>query len=163
VQTVLALLLALSWATALELEHWHGDGRLLDRAEGVLTDLRLLVRGTRPAPDLLTIVAIDDDTAGKKGGYPLPRAELAGIVEGIARHKPRVIAIDLLLLDQGKDNGDAALAQALAMCPATIAAAAVFSEASQLMDATDDNPLARLPRAEKFVFPLAAFADHATV
>src|ERR1700741_5103170 len=106
--------------------HWRGDVRLLDRAEGVLTDLRLLVRGPRPAPDLLTIVAVDDDTVGKKGGYPLPRAQLAPIVETIARLKPRVIAVDLLLLDQGKDHGDEALARALGLCPATIAAAAVF-------------------------------------
>ena len=57
--------------------HWRGDLRFLDRAEGALTDLRLLARGERPAPDLVTIVAIDDDTVAKKGGYPLPRADLA--------------------------------------------------------------------------------------
>jgi adenylate cyclase len=162
-QTLVALLLALSWAIALGIGHWHGNVRLLDRAEGVLADLRLLLRGPRPAPDLLTIVAIDDDTVGKQGGYPLPRAELAAIVEAIARMKPRVIGIDLLLLDRGKDNGDAALARALEMRPATIAAAAVFPEASQLMDSTDNSPLARLPRADKFLLPLAAFTDHATI
>jgi adenylate cyclase len=162
-QTLLALLLALLWATALGIGHWRGDVRLLDRAEGVLTDLRLLVRGPRPAPDLLTIVAIDDDTVGKKGGYPLPRAELAAIVDAIARLKPRVIAVDLLLLDQGKDHGDEALAQALDLRPATIAAAAVFPEASQLMDAADHSPLASLPRADKFLLPLAAFTAHAAV
>jgi adenylate cyclase len=69
----------------------------------------------------------------------------------------------LLLLDQGKDHGDEALARALGLCPATIAAAAVFPEASQLMDTADHSPLAGLPRADKFLLPLAAFTAHAAV
>ena len=105
-QTLIALVLALCWALALSLVHYKADFRWLDRAEGALTDLRLLVRGERPAPDLLTIVAIDDDTAAKKGGYPLPRSELARLVEEIARFEPRVIALDLLLVDRGSDAGD---------------------------------------------------------
>ena len=127
-QTMGALLLAALWALALGYGHFNGDVRFLDRAEAALTDLRLLSRGERPAPDLITIVAIDNDTAAKKGGYPLPRAELAGIVEAIARLAPRVIAIDLLLLDHGSDAGDAALAAALEKQSSVIAAAAVFPE-----------------------------------
>ena len=105
-QTLVALVLALAWALALGFGHYSADFRLLDRAEGALTDLRLLVRGERAAPDLLTIVAIDDDTAAKKGGYPLPRTELAGLIDEVARFEPRVIALDLLLVDRGSDAGD---------------------------------------------------------
>jgi len=160
-QTLVALVLALAWALALGFGHLNGDTRFLDRTEGALTDLRLLVRGERPAPDLLTIVAIDDDTAVKLGGYPLPRAELARLVEEVARFEPRVIALDLLLVDRGNDAGDAALARALKKRPSVIAAAAVFPDAIQSVDASEGGAMWRLPRAEKFLLPLRTFADHA--
>ena len=156
-----ALLLAALWALALGYGHFIGNVRFLDRAEAALTDLRLLARGERPAPDLLTIVAIDDDTAASRGGYPLPRAELAGIIEAIARLAPRIIAVDLLLLDRGNEAGDAALAQALKRHPSVIAAAAVFPDAVQSIEPADNDALARLPRAEKFLLPLKTFSDNA--
>jgi adenylate cyclase len=162
-QTLIALVLSALWAIALGVAHWSGDVPFLERAEDTLTDLRMIARGERAAPDLLTIVAIDDDTVAKRGGYPLPRTELAAIVDGIARHSPRVIALDLLLLDRGNDVGDAALAQALDKRPTAIAAAAVFSEAKQSIDTEEDGPLAGLPRANKFLLPLQAFTDRAAV
>jgi len=162
-QTLIALVLSALWALALGIGHWRGDIRFLDRAEGELTDLRLLARGERAAPCSITIVAIDDDTVAKRGGYPLPRADLAAIVDTIARFAPRVIAVDLLLIDRGSDQGDAALAQAFDKRPTVIASAAVFPEATQLMEAGENGLLARLPRAERFLLPLKAFADHAAV
>ena len=116
-QTPIALVLSATWAVALGIGHWRGDIQSLDRAEGALTDLRLLARGERAAPDSVTIVAIDDDTVAKKGGYPLPRADLAAIVDAIARFEPRVIAVDLLLIDRGSDQGDAALAPSVRQAP----------------------------------------------
>ena len=162
-QTLVALVLSALWAFALGFGYWHGDLRFLDRAEGALTDLRMLARGERAAPDVVTIVAIDDDAVGKAGSYPLPRADLAAIVGAIARFEPRVIAVDLLLLDRGGDLGDAALACAFGKRPTAIAAAAIFPETTQLIAAGEGGPLARLPRAEKFLLPLKAFADHAAV
>jgi adenylate cyclase len=162
-QTLIALLLSLVWAGALGIGHWNGDVQFLDRAEGALTDLRLSARGERAPPDLVTIVAIDDETAARRGGYPLPRADLAAIVEKIASYEPRAIAVDMLLLDQGKDGGDDALAQALGKRPSAIAGAAVFPDAIQTLEADDKSPLARLPRAEKFLRPLPLFAEHAVV
>jgi adenylate cyclase len=162
-QTLIALVLSALWAIALGAAHWSGDVPFLDRAEDALTDLRTIARGERPAPDLLTIVAIDDDTVAKKGGYPLPRADLAAIVDGIARLGPRVIALDLLLLDRGNDLGDAALAQAFDKQPTAIAAAAIFPEANQSIATEENGPLARLPRADKFLRPLQTFADRAAV
>jgi adenylate cyclase len=162
-QTLIALVLSALWALALGMGHWRGDVQFLDRAEGALTDLRLLARGERAAPDSVTIVAIDDDTAAKKGGYPLPRADLAALVDAIARLEPRVIAVDLLLIDRGSDQGDAALARAFDKRPTVIASAAVFAEATQLMETDENELLARLPQAEKFLLPLKAFSDHAAV
>jgi adenylate cyclase len=156
-----ALLLAALWALSLGYAHFTGNVRFLDRAEAALTDLRLLARGERSAPDILTIVAIDDDTAASRGGYPLPRAELAGIIEAVARMAPRIIAVDLLLLDRGNEAGDAALAQALRRHPSVIAAAAAFPDAVQSIEPAESDALARLPRAEKFLLPLKMFADNA--
>ena len=162
-QTLAALVLSALWALALGSGYWRGNVQFLDRAEGALTDLRLFGRGETAAPDSVTIVAIDDDTAAKRGGYPLPRADLATLVEAIAGLEPRVIAIDLLLIDRGSDQGDAALAQALDKRPTVIASAAVFPEATQVMETDESELLARLPRAEKFLLPLKAFSDHAAV
>jgi adenylate cyclase len=160
-QTLVALVLSALWAIALGYRHWDAGGRTLDRAEGALTDLRLLARGVRAAPDSITIVAIDDDTAAKKS-YPLPRAELAHLVESIAGFEPRVIALDLLLLDRGPDSADAALASALGSRPSVIATAAVFADATQQLEATEPGSLARLPRADRFLSPLKVFSDRAT-
>ena len=115
-------------------------------------------------PDLVTIVAIDDDIVKLRGVYPLPRIDLAKIVDAIARLEPKVIAIDLLLIDNGPPDADEALAKSLAARPAVIAAAAIFPEASQSVSSENDKgPLARLPTAEKFLLPLKKFADHAKV
>ena len=121
-----------------------------------------MARGVKAPPDLVTIVAIDDTIVKLGGTYPLPRAEIAKIVEAIARLEPKVIAIDLLLVDKGPADGDAALAKSLAASPTVLAAAAVFSNTVQ-PSAEDDGPLARLPKADRFLLPLPAFADRAEV
>jgi adenylate cyclase len=109
-----------------------------------------------------SIVAIDDEVARRKG-YPLARSDLARIVDAIAQFEPRVIAIDLLLVDHGQDGSDEALAQSFDKRPTAIAAAAIFAQAKQSIAGADEDPLARLPRAEKFLLPLKLFADHAAV
>jgi adenylate cyclase len=163
-ETIVALVLSGLWGFAVHFEYSHGNLRFLDRAESAVTDLRTLGRGARVPPDLVTIVAIDDDAVKRLGGYPLARIELARIVDAIARLEPKVIALDLLLVDKGADDGDDALARSLAGRSTAIAAAAVFPEASQSVLAGDDQgPLARLPRAEKFLLPLKKFADHSQI
>ena len=139
--------------------HYVGDS-LARPCRGRTTDLCPLVRGETGA-DILTIVAIDDDMAAKKGGYPLPRSELARLVEEVARFEPRVIALDMLLVDRGSEAGDAALLRALKKRPTVIAAAGVFPDAIQSVDANENGALARLPRAERFLLPLKAFAYQA--
>jgi adenylate cyclase len=163
-QTIIALVLAGLWGGGVYFAHAHGHLRFLDRAESAMTDLRTLVRGTRAPPDLLTIVAIDDAIVAQKGSYPLARIDLARIVGAIARLQPKVVAVDLLLVDKATDDGDDALARSLAERPAVIAAAAVFPQASQSVFAeNDEGPLALLPRADKFLLPLQKFIDHAQI
>ncbi len=159
---LVALLCTGLWAGAIWLGHTSGHLRFLDRLESALSDVRTLVRGVQAPPDLVTIVAIDDTIVKLAGTYPLPRAEIAGIVEAIARLEPKVIAIDLLLVDKGPADGDAALAKALAASPTVLAAAAVFPHTVRPSE-ENDGPLARLPKADRFLLPLPAFADRAEV
>ncbi len=163
-ETLLALVLAGLWGLVVYLEHAGGHLRFLDRAESAMTDLRTLARGVRVPPDLVTIVAIDDDVVKQEGAYPLARTDLARLFDAIARLQPRVVAVDLLLVDKGSEDGDEALAKALSERPTAIAAAAIFPEASQSVFAENDGGLlARLPMAEKFLLPLKKFADHAQI
>jgi adenylate cyclase len=162
--TIIALALAGLWGFGVYFEHAQGHLRFLDRAESAMTDLRTLVRGARVPPDLVTIVAIDDAVVKQGGSYPLARIDLARIVGAIARLEPKVIALDLLMFDRGTDDGDEALAKSLAERPTVIAAAAIFAEASQsVFSENEEGPLARLPRAEKFLLPLKKFTDHAQI
>jgi adenylate cyclase len=162
-QTLIALALAGLWGFGVYFGHLQGHLRFLDRVESTMTDLRTLARGVRVPPELLTIIAIDDALVKQGGGYPVARADLAGIVETIAKLQPKVIAVDLLLVDRGPDDGDDALARSLAGRPTAIAAAAVFPEARQSIAADNDGPLARLPQAERFLLPLKKFADVAEI
>ena len=82
---LVALLCTGLWAGAIWLGHSSGHLRFLDRLESGLSDVRTLLRGVKAPPDLVTIVAIDDTIVKLAGTYPLPRAEMARIVEAIGR------------------------------------------------------------------------------
>ena len=104
--TLIAAALAGFWGTCLALPHWRGGSDLLDRVEAPLADLRFVIQGPRPAPDAITIVAIDDRTIQTTGSYPLPRATMAQLVSSLALMKPNVIALDILFIDPGPPEGD---------------------------------------------------------
>src|SRR5579863_2875710 len=162
--TSIAVAQAAIWGFGVYFEHNRGGLRFLDRIESATIDIRTLARGKRVPPDLVTIVAIDDDIVKLRGRYPLPRTDLARIVEMIAQLEPRVIAIDLLLVDNGAADADEALAKSLSARPAVVAAAAIFPEATQsISPERDEGPLARLPAAERFLLPLKKFTDHASI
>ena len=162
-QNLVAVVLAGLWGGGVYFAHSQGRLYSLDRAEAAITDFRTALRGPRTPPDVVTIVEIDDAVVKQLGNYPLPRADLARIVDAITRLKPKVLAVDILLLDKTSDDGDAALARSLGAGPTVIAAAAVFPAASQSVSNDDQGPLARLPKAERFLFPLKLFADQAEV
>jgi adenylate cyclase len=163
-QNLAAVLLAGLWGLGIYVAHSQGRLHALDRAESALSGFRLILRGVKTPPDLVTIVEIDDATVRQVGSYPLMRSDLARIVDAIAQLKPKVIAVDLLLLDKKPGDGDDALARSLKAVPTVIAAAAVFSRSSQLLAVqTDEGPLAGLPRAERFLLPLKKFSDSAQV
>ncbi|BAL75828.1 hypothetical protein S23_26150 [Bradyrhizobium cosmicum] len=158
-----ALVLTGLWGAGIYAGHANGHLRFLDRLEATLTDWRTQVRGVQVPPDLVTIVAIDDTVVKRGGSYPLPRADLARVVDTIVQFKPKVVAIDLLLVDRSAAIGDATLANTLATGPMVLAAAAIFPSASETVEPSSNGPLAVLPQAERFLLPLPAFADHADV
>src|SRR5829696_1797405 len=127
VTTLTSAVLAALWGASLALPYWRGELSFLDRLEGPLADLRFLVQGQRPAPDAMTIIAIDDRTVQDVGSYPLPRAVLARLVTALAERQPKVIALDLLFVDPGSAEGDRLLSEALRETPTVLAAAGVFA------------------------------------
>src|SRR6266581_1973750 len=138
-QTLIAMFLSGLWGAAVYFAHERGQLSFLDRIESAMTDLRTLARGVRIPPDLVTIVAIDDALVKQGGSYPLARIDLARIIDAISRLQPKVIALDLLLVDRGTDDGDEALARSLTGRPSVIAAAAVFVQASQSIAAVNSG------------------------
>ena len=99
-QTLIALVLAGLWGFGVYLGNSYGHLQFLDRAESAMIDLRTLVRGARVPPALLTIVAIDDATVNREAATRRP-GRSRRIIDEIARLEPKVIAVDLLLVDKG--------------------------------------------------------------
>src|SRR5262249_35085775 len=132
-------------------------------AEATLTNFRMALRGTRQPPDIVTIVAIDDDAVRQTGTYPLPREVLAKIVASIAALKPKAIALDLLLVDRGPESADVALVDALKQGGSIMAAAAVFPDPLQTVAHDDSGPLAGLPSAQDLLLPQQRFTDVAAI
>src|SRR4051812_35101434 len=161
-QIFVPLLAAGLWGAGLGYVHLSRDMWFLNRVEATMTDIRTLVRGQKPAPDLVTIVAIDDELVRREGSYPVSRATIARIVEAVSSFGPRAIAIDLLLIDHGQADGDRALVSSLAKGKVVLAAAAVFRTSTQQLAAGKDG-LAEVPVADRFLRPLQEFADVASV
>ena len=162
-ELAVAVILAAVWGAALAALQWDGGLRTLERIEATATDLRMAFRGPRTPPDRVIVVAIDDETVRADGSYPVSRATLAQIIDVIAALRPSAVALDLLLVESGDAAEDAHLAQALGRVPSVIAAAAVYAGGTQMIAATGNAALDRIPRAERFLLPLPQFADKAAV
>lgn len=162
-QTLLALVLTTLWGLSLGIMHLSGDVPFLDGAEATLTNVRETIGGSRQPPDVVTIVAIDDETSRVAGHYPLPRATLAKVIDAVAALGPKAIALDMLLVDAGDEAGDAALEQSLRRTNAVLAAAGIFPESRQRVGEDTKEPLARVPSALQFMEPQQRFADAASV
>ncbi|QRM50758.1 adenylate/guanylate cyclase domain-containing protein [Rhizobium sp. BG6] len=158
----ISLVVAVLWAGSLSSLHIAGKLSFLDRIEASLTDLRSTMLGARQPRPIVSIIAIDDRTAEAEG-YPLSRVKLAELVDAIGKMKPKVIALDLLLVDPGPEEGDAALVAALTETPSVIAAAGIFSKSTQMVTSDAGDPLAGIPVADKILLPLARFSDVAAV
>ncbi len=124
---IAALVAALSWSGWLAYLHIGGRATPLDSVESALTDLRMRLAGPRKPPADVAIVAIDDEIVQREGGFPVSRAMIARLIETIAAANPRVIAVDVLFLEAGRQpEADRALATAYSKAPTVLAAAGVF-------------------------------------
>jgi adenylate cyclase len=157
-----SLLIAAIWGWTLGYLHMREGTDFLERTEASLADLRSQVLGTSTPPSIVSIIAIDDQTAAANG-YPLKRVVLARLLEEISALKPKVVSLDILLVDAGPESGDAALANSLRQVPSVIAAAGVFPKSIQSVTPDPDDPLATIPVASEMLLPNARFADAAAI
>ncbi len=158
---VVAGLAALVWSGFLARGHLEGRASLLDRAEVVLLDLRLLVAGPRDPGQNVVIVAIDDETVREVGRYPLPRATLARLVRALAQHQPKAIGLDILFLDQGLPDEDASLAEALHESRAVLAAAGLFAQGREI--GTSRRGASPLAFVEQVLWPIDSVRRQAAI
>lgn len=107
----------------------------LEEFEGKTLDWRFRLRGDRPAPESVVVLAIDDRSLALLGRFPLPRAEIARAVVSLNEAGARTVALDLLLLEReqpsdgsGLSPGDLALRDALRRQGRAVLAAALLFE-----------------------------------
>lgn len=160
---IVAVALAGLWGLGLSIVHLTGEPWFFARVEATMVDLRTIIRGVRQPPADVLIVAIDDETVRQEGKYPLARGTLARLVDRLSAAGAKVIGLDILLLDKGDEDQDAALAASLSASPAVIAGAAVFATGSQRTPALAKSALDGVPIADSFVLPLDRFARKASV
>ena len=102
-------------------------------------DTLMRLRGVRPTSGNIVIVAIDDKSfQWTKYEWPWPRAYLAQIVNAVNQGGARVVGLDILLTEAGKDlGGDEALAQALSQSPASVSDLLIFRDPQQNITSLD--------------------------
>ncbi|HEX2555640.1 MAG TPA: adenylate/guanylate cyclase domain-containing protein [Microvirga sp.] len=150
-------LIALVWTGVLARMHLEGQASALDRIEAPLLDLRFQIAGHRGPPRDLAIVAIDDEAVRQAGRYPLPRTAMARLVDEVARHGPKAVGLDILFLDHGPPEADAALAESLGAARAVVAAAGLFPRTASTLPGGD------IPRPEQVLWPVEAVRQAAAV
>jgi signal transduction histidine kinase/CHASE2 domain-containing sensor protein len=86
-------------------------------------DFTLRLAGPVSVKSPTTIVAIDEDSLRRIGGWPWSRDKVARLIDRIESAKPRVIALDMLLDDKKAPETDNMLAAAIANSHAIVLAA----------------------------------------
>jgi CHASE2 domain-containing sensor protein/two-component sensor histidine kinase len=86
-----------------------------ERAHLAIYDMAIAAQ-QHPARDDIVIVGIDDEALATVGRWPWRRSVLAGVIDGVAAGKPRVIGLDVLLSEPDARNpaDDRALADSMA-------------------------------------------------
>ena len=95
------------------LSFFAARGGVTDRLDAVLLD-RSAALARAPVSNDILIVAIDDRSLQQIGAWPWPREVHARIVDGLAEAGSGPVLFDVLFLDPGDADGDAAFAQAMA-------------------------------------------------
>ena len=148
------------WSAVLVQDQLAGTAPLVDRIDAAFTDLWFRTVGPRPAPAGVSIVALDDPSAAAFG-YPLPRTQLAALIDHLADAGVAGIAIDLLLTEAKDPDGDRRLVAAMTRLPVVLAAAAQFALNEQpAPQAVDGAPA---PVASGLLQPVKQFGEVAGI
>lgn len=101
-----AILLALAALTAWQGWFWRADQLLYDTA---------LSLESRPTPEDVVIVAIDDESLRRIGRWPWPRAVHATLIEKLTQAGTAAVGLDIILSEASSNdpNGDRVLADAI--------------------------------------------------
>jgi adenylate cyclase len=122
----------------------------LEKAGGL--DNLFLLRGERPAPPSICVVAIDDESygvIGRDSKLPWPRDLHADLIRTLAKEGARAVAFDVLFEDPGNPEADEALRSAIADTGIVVLGASVV---------VTEDPLFRQAKTEE---PYEAFAKAA--
>ena len=83
-------------------------------------DARFAIRGTEPAPQSISVVAIDDDTfsffntRGERIRWPFPRSYFAKVIDRLDADGAKVIAYDVQFTEETEIEEDTALVESVA-------------------------------------------------
>ncbi len=85
---------------------------VLDRIENYLYDVRIRMTMPGTVDERIVIIDIDERSQLKLGQWPWPRATLAALVDRLFDdYNVRVLGLDVLFAEQGRDDGDVAFAE----------------------------------------------------
>lgn len=124
---VIRVLYLAALVVAIPIITWNGTVQHIN-AGVVDVLLRLRPHVQSGAIGNIVLIAIDDGTAARYGPLPLNRSTLAEGLERLARFRPRVLAVDLLLSEPAQPADDRALAEALNRFPSAILSGALQSD-----------------------------------
>jgi CHASE2 domain-containing sensor protein/signal transduction histidine kinase len=92
--------------------------------------------GFRSSPDIV-VITLDDRSIEQLGGWPIARSHYADLLKRLAQpaYRPRVVGLDILLMDPRAE--DAELAQAMALLPVVLP---VYQEGLALTEEKGPSP-----------------------
>ncbi len=95
-----SLIMLSNWTPFNDLNHWTYD---------MLVNLG----GYAPKAKNIVFVDFDNRTFAKIDKYPIPRSDIAQVIENISQAKPAVIGVDIFLSEPRSKDSDAAMQKAL--------------------------------------------------
>lgn len=94
-----------------------------------------LITAKEPTQNNIVTVNIDEQTLDRYGQWPLPRAELAKIIEDLYQRNAGLVVVNILMSERDRTGGDSRLAATLKELPVVLASAP-----SQTMKNTPRQP-----------------------
>ena len=86
-------------------------------------DWMMRARGRLPVPEDIAIVAIDEASMARFGGFPWSRQVMARTIDVLGAFEPKVIALDVLYTDPTSQEDDDALARSIGRAGNVVVAA----------------------------------------